>query len=102
MSDELKDRFINWFEVAMRIAVPILLGALAWQIRSTMDHEHRLTTIEASRYTAQDAARDRNVMTTEIGGLKVETARAAQAAESVSQRLGRMEDKLDQLLQGRQ
>lgn len=42
-------------DVAMRVGFPILLGISGWTMTTLIDHDQRLTSIEASRYTRVDA-----------------------------------------------
>lgn len=61
MSPESEATEWRWkaVDVAVKIAMPILLGVTAWTATSLLDHDKRLNVIEATRYTQRQAAEDR-------------------------------------------
>ena len=56
--------FFTSFEVAMRIAMPILLGVSAWAFTNILDHEKRLTVIESTQPTRDDLKEINNKLNT--------------------------------------
>lgn len=70
---------------AMFWVLTLLVGVIAYQgqavIQSVSNHEVRLTTIEASRYTQKDATEDYKEYTQQIRGLVAQQAKDADAVK---------------------
>lgn len=73
-------RLLASYELVQRLAFPILVGVAAWLFTSAFDHESRLTTIEASRYTPVQASADQAGIREELARIREQLA-ASQARE---------------------
>lgn len=57
----------NWgWEVASKVAMPVLLGIAGWTHTRLMDLDGRVIRIESTRYTAEDARRDSTASRAEL------------------------------------
>lgn len=88
---------MQWWDrvdLLVRATWPILLGVTAWAGAKLLDHDNRLTTIEASRYTQAEAKADRRAANAErraiaasLTKIEVSVAREQEATRSLNDRL---------------
>lgn len=65
-------RTIVIYENIMRAVFPFVVAMAGWGFMELRDHDSRLTTIEASRHTSADAAKDREDFTRAIDTIRLE------------------------------
>ena len=100
-------------DVAVRLAMPILLGVSAWAGLAITDHDKRIGVIEATRYTKDDRAKDverraaeraaerrdqemqRVALLAALGEIRVILARVDEGSKSALDRLNKIEVKLE-------
>jgi hypothetical protein len=88
-------------DVAVKIAMPILLGVAAWTATTVLDHDKRLNVIEATRYTQEHAAADlrerdkeRASIVAALAEIKVLLARLEEGDKATAARLAQIESEL--------
>ena len=102
VSGEIKDAVeaASWrwkaLDVAVKVAMPILLGVSAWTATTIMDLDSRVKIIEATRYTRRDAERERASITSLLAEMKVILARIEESDKQTARRLDQIEAKLQQ------
>lgn len=82
-------------DVAMKVAMPILLGVSAWAATTVLDHESRLKVIENTRYTDREASRDRGLLVKALGELRIEVTRNGETSKAILRRLDKIEARED-------
>lgn len=90
-------------DVLVRAAVPVLFMLMGWVGNSLFDHSERIASIEASRYTAEMARRDRQEMRRELGTMadqpwlreRIENVLAQ--IKQVDERVKRVETRLERI-----
>lgn len=86
------------YDMAIKIAFPILLGVCGWAFSTLWDHGNRITAIEASRYSRSDAKNDLGDVQTALAELQIHVAGSAGGQKATADRLTRIEDRLSQLV----
>jgi len=98
LTDSNANQISALYDLAMRVAFPILLGVCGWTFSTLWDHGNRITRIEASRYSREDAKADRDGLTNMLAALQVDLAVCRGSQEATAQRLSRIEDRIGQLV----
>ena len=70
--NEEKSKVDRVYEVVLKFGTPILFACVGWTANSIMNHETRLTVIESTYYSRDDAADHRLLMDAKITALKEE------------------------------
>lgn len=97
VTSEVKDAIdaASWrwkaMDVAMKVAMPILLGISAWTATTLLDHDKRLNVIEATRYTQQQASLDRAM---DRSNAEKERQAITRALSEIKILLARLEEKI--------
>lgn len=73
------------YDLAIKVAFPILLGASTWGFNQLWSHSNELATIRATRYTRKDAEAAQAASETRFGVL---AADVALIKESIAERRG--------------
>ena len=97
LATETKEKLSTAWDVAVKIAMPILLGISSWTGTTLLDHENRLTTIEASRYTSSDGEEDRAALAEALTDLKLTVQSNESTNAAILHRLERVERLLERL-----
>lgn len=102
---ELKAKATTLYDLAIRVAFPILLACGGWLFNQQMEMRDRVKEIEATRYTQQDATTASLALRTEITSVAAllsdmgkGLARQEALQESSEKRLQRIEERLDQVV----
>ena len=108
VTGEIKDAVeaASWrwkaLDTAMKVAMPLLLGISAWTATTLLDHDKRLSHIEATRYTQRDADGERRrhneqraQISLVLSEIKVILARIEESDKATAKRLDKIEAKLE-------
>ena len=82
-------------DVAVKIAMPILLGVSAWTATTILDLDKRVQIIEATRYTRDDARNEREGLKDDLNEIKVLLAKQSVTVAEVKKGLESLETRLD-------
>lgn len=84
-------------DVAVKIAMPIMLGISAWSATTLLELDKRVQILEATRYTKDDAAREREGLKEALNDIKILLARQGASVEEVRKGLQKLEVKVERL-----
>lgn len=82
-------------DIAVKVAMPLLLGISAWTATTILDLDKRVTHIESTRYTVHDARADRDEVREALNEIKVLLARQSASVEDLKKGLEKLERRLD-------
>ena len=99
--DRVKSAFVISLEVAMKLALPFLLGMAGWTFTSITDHDRRLLKIEATRYTREMATSDIMSVTGTMDTMRSNQSEIQGTQQAVLARLANIETMLNRLLDER-
>ena len=94
MTDDAKAGMMTAYDLAMKVAFPILLGMAGWAFNTLWDQESRLTAIESSRYSRADAEAANHKTTEVLDQLRLDFVEQRAESKAMGDRLGRMEKQL--------
>lgn len=84
-------------DVAVKVSMPILLGISAWTATTLLDHDKRLEVIEATRYTREDAERERDQIRDALGDIRVLLAQKASSDRALQEDVAEIKQALKSL-----
>jgi len=73
MTDSTRDKVVKaqaLYTAFVQLLFPLLVGYVAYDFRRGSDHEHRITVIEASRYTVDNAREDRDALNRKLAAIR--------------------------------
>lgn len=79
----IKEEGPKLLDLAIKIAFPILLGCSAWTFNTMWDHEGRITHIESSRYTREDADKSLTEIRATLAKMELTLARREEILKSL-------------------
>jgi hypothetical protein len=90
-SDATTAKFIGWFETAMRLAIPPLLGIAAWAYMQIVALDRRVTIIENSGHSGDVTSLKASVESLKIQGavMQQQMATVVRAVENIERKLER-------------
>ena len=94
--DALSDSTWRWkaMDVAMKVAMPVLLGISAWTMTNLMDLDKRVGVLEATTVTRRAADKERAQVTQLLLEVKVILARIEESDKQTARRLDQIERRL--------
>jgi len=103
MSAETRETIIAGFVQLVRLAIittwPVLLGFSSHVWTELSEHDKRIEVMESNRYTDQEAAEDRAVLTAQIESVRRDQATTDIYLREIVGRLERMDGKMTRFLE---
>lgn len=84
-------------DLAIKIAFPILLGCSAWTFNTMWDHEGRLTHIESSRYTREDADKSLTEIRATLAKIELTLARREEILKGLDKSIDTLTEAVEKL-----
>ena len=82
-----REHLTKTYDILLKVAFPVLLGACGWTFANLTDHEKRITVLEHTAVTKEDAEREARLLREQIGLMRADLAGVRATLESLEDAL---------------